>query len=174
MEVGYWSFPSYHPDKTLFPYKLIEFLRHLSASALPSPLGVWVSGRFVSLKTRATLHLMSLWKRHRIKNPDHHFMMLHEKRAHWGGTLDPCIWKKKVRKCQAGKNVEVFNDRESTARWTENQYPSLKWTPFYIKRLLPSPGSFQVAVMIKCQRVYFYIGYQVGGGTKKPNLSTLT
>lgn len=34
--------PSYHLDKSLFPHRLVGFLRHLSGSALPSLSGVWV------------------------------------------------------------------------------------------------------------------------------------
>lgn len=64
--VKYWAFPSYHLNK------LVEFLRHLSASTLPSLAGAWVSRRLVSLETGVTLHLMyvHLGKGQRIKNPD--------------------------------------------------------------------------------------------------------
>lgn len=42
------------------------------------------------------------------------------------------------------------------------------------KETTPESWKLSSAIIIRYQRVYFYIGYQVGGGTNKPNLSTLT
>lgn len=126
--IYYWWFPSYHLDKSLFPHRLVEFLRHLSGSALPSLSGVWVcvTGHWIYI------HLVCIWENDRIKNPDLRWWHL---RMSTSWILDPCIEKKRWANAGQGKKLEVFNGHESTAKLTVRIfYPTVKWTPLSIKQ----------------------------------------